>query len=382
MGPLRTGRGAFTRAASVVVAAAVAALFAGCATDTTDADTPDTRPPASATTPTPSRTPLTPAQQLLALHTDVPGACAVSFSVDGATVDPQLQVHDRLFDHLPIPRVAGRVFAGWYPDAATAASASADPAARAGNPATRVNGSHVVSCPSHQITLFGAWTTSDALAAAKTRVPILMYHQFTTKAGGEDGWLRGNYSYIEDYRAQMQYIKDQAFYLPTWDELSAFIDGALYLPDHAVIITDDDADASWLTLASPINEQLQLMATSFVITGSGVPTQNRYVLPRSHTHNMHQAGSNGKGQMVNLSAAEIAADMNASAAALGGVKEVMAYPYGHNNETSREGLRQAGFEMARTIAQGYVSVGSDKLTLPCVRINYGMGVTDLKKQIG
>jgi hypothetical protein len=89
---------------------------------------------------------------------------------------------------------------------------------------------------------------------------------------------------------------------------------------------------------------------------------------------MHHAGANGKGQMVNLTAPEIAADMTASAAALGGVKEVMAYPYGHNNETSHEGLRQAGFEMARTIEQGYVSVGSDKLTLPCVRINYGMGV--------
>jgi hypothetical protein len=127
------------------------------------------------------------------------------------------------------------------------------------------------ACTAHQQTLYGAWTTTDAVAAAKARVPILMYHQFTAKPEGESGWLRGNYSYIEDYRAQMQYIKDQSFYLPTWDELSAFIDGALYLPDHAVIITDDDADPSWLTMASPINEQLQLMATSFVITGSGVP---------------------------------------------------------------------------------------------------------------
>jgi hypothetical protein len=291
-------------------------------------------------------------------------------------------VQDRLYDHLPIPRAAGRVFAGWYADAATAAAASADPAAHAGSPATRINGSRPVACTAHQQTLYGAWTTSDAVAAAKARVPILMYHQFTAKPEGESGWLRGNYSYIEDYRAQMQYIKDQSFYLPTWDELSAFIDGALYLPDHAVIITDDDADPSWLTMASPINEQLQLMATSFVITGSGVAAQNRFILQRSHTHDMHHAGANGKGQMVNLTAPEIAADMTASAAALGGVKEVMAYPYGHNNETSHEGLRQAGFEMARTIEQGYVSVGSDKLTLPCVRINYGMGVNALKKQIG
>lgn len=253
----------------------------------------------------------------------------------------------------------------------------------------RINGSDLVSCTDHQTTLYGAWTTpAAAAAAAKARVPILMYHQFTDKPGGEEGWLRGNYTYIEDYRAQMQYIKDQAFYLPTWDELSAFIDGVLYLPDHSVIVTDDDADPTWLTMASPINEQLQVMATSFDITVDGAAPQNRFILPRSHTHAMHTAGANGKGQMVNLSAAEIAADMTASADALRGIgvtagaTEIMAYPYGHTNDTAKEGLREAGFEMARTIEQGYVEIGSEKLALPCVRINYGMGVADLKDQIG
>jgi len=381
MGSRRSERGFTARALALgAVVAAAALLVTGCAADTVGTATPAADSSPSGTTPAP--TPLSAAEQLLAAHTDVPGACAVSFSVDGASLDPQLQVQDRLYDHLPIPREAGRVFAGWYADAATAAAASADPAAHAGSPATRVNGSRLVDCTDQQQTLYGAWTTTDAVAAAKARVPILMYHQFTTKPEGESGWLRGNYAYIEDYRAQMQYIKDQSFYLPTWDELSAFIDGALYLPDHAVIITDDDADPTWLTLASPINEQLQLMATSFVITGGGVPKQNAFILPRSHTNDMHRAGDNGKGRMVNLTAAEVAADMTASAAALGGVKEVMAYPFGHNNETAHEGLRQAGFEMARTIEQGYVSVGSDKLTLPCIRINYGMGVADLKKQIG
>ena len=380
MGFVHRHRG-LIRALTIGVVLTATVVVAGCATENTDAATSPT-PATHAPSPSPTPTPLTPAQALLAAHADVPGACAVSFSIDGTTLEPQLQVQDRLYDHLPIPRAAGRVFAGWYADAATAAAASADPAAHAGSPATRINGSRPVACTAHQQTLYGAWTTTDAVAAAKARVPILMYHQFTAKPEGESGWLRGNYAYIEDYRAQMQYIKDQSFYLPTWDELSAFIDGALYLPDHAVIITDDDADPSWLTMASPINEQLQLMATSFVITGSGVPAQNRFILQRSHTHDMHHAGANGKGQMVNLTVPEIAADMTASAAALGGVTEVMAYPYGHNNETSHEGLRQAGFEMARTIEQGYVSVGSDKLTLPCVRINYGMGVAALKKQIG
>ncbi|WP_454117796.1 polysaccharide deacetylase family protein [Microbacterium lacticum] len=378
------------RRASAVGAAVVVLLttaLAACASGSTDAATPA---PARATpSPTPTPTPLTQAEQLLADNTAVAGACAVSFMLDGATIAPQLQVQERLFDRLPIPRADGRAFAGWYADPAAAAAATADPATGAGNPAVRINGSDLVSCPAHQLTLYGAWTTPAAVGAVGARVPIMMYHQFTAKPGGEDGWLRGNFSFIDDYRATMQYIKDSAFYLPTWDELSAFIDGALYLPDHSVIVTDDDADPSWLTMASPINEQMQVMATSFDITGDGAAQQNRFILPRSHTNNMHTAGANGKGQMVNLSAAEIATDMQASATALEGIgvdaasaHEVMAYPFGHYDDRSKEGLRQAGFEMARTIEQGYVTVGSDKLALPCVRINFGMGVLDVKKLIG
>lgn len=385
---LRVARRARTLIVGVALATS-AVILASCASGTDDGAVPDagrsTNPSASTPTPTPE----SPAQKLLAAHAGTPGACAVSFVLDGMTVDPQLQIQDRLYDRLPIPRAEGRAFAGWYPDAASAAAASADPTTGAANPAVRVNGSDLVTCTDQQQTLYGAWTTTAAAAAVGARIPILMYHQFTDKPGGEEGWLRGNYSYIEDYRATMQYIKDAAFYLPTWDELNAFIDGALYLPDHAVIVTDDDADPTWLTMASPINEQLQVMVTSFDITGDGVATQNRFVLPRSHTNNMHSAGANGKGLMVNLSPEEIAADMQASAAALETIgvsadaaHEVMAYPYGHNDERSHEGLRQAGFQLARTIEQGYVEIGADKLTLPCIRVNFGMGVADVKGQIG
>ncbi|WP_336632403.1 MULTISPECIES: polysaccharide deacetylase family protein [unclassified Microbacterium] len=387
MGSTRTHRTPITRvwAIGLLLGAAVTGL-SGCA-GPADPQTPDAAE-ISAASPTPTATPQSAAEKLLADNAATPGACAVSFVLDGTTLDPQLQVQDRLYDHLPIPRQDGRAFAGWYGDPAAAAAATADPTTGAGNPAVRINGSDLVSCTDHQTTLYGAWTTPAAAAAAKARVPILMYHQFTDKPGGEDGWLRGNYTYIEDYRAHMQYIKDQAFYLPTWDELSAFIDGALYLPDHSVIVTDDDADPTWLTMASPINEQLEVMATSFDITVDGAAPQNRFILPRSHTNAMHTAGANGKGQMVNLSAAEIAADMTASADALRGIgvtagaTEIMAYPYGHTNDTAKEGLREAGFEMARTIEQGYVEIGSEKLALPCIRINYGMGVADLKDQIG
>ncbi|MFV0319830.1 MAG: xylanase [Microbacterium sp.] len=354
----------------VIVAAAVigaVVVFARPAVSTAATPTPSVT-----ATPTPTPTPLTPEEQLLASTTD-PLACAVSFEGPGLSVDPVLVTEEQRFPALPIPQAEGQVFSGWYATAADAEARS--------TPA-RVNGSRLADCTDRRLVLHGDWTTPQLLAEENAGVPILMYHQFTTKPEGEDNWLRLNFVYIEDFAAHLQYIKDAGFYLPTWDELSAFIDGRLYLPGHSVIITDDDADPTWFDLAAPLVAERQLIATSFDITVDGAPEQNPFILRRSHTDDMHRAGDNGQGRMVNLSPEEIAAEMEVSAAKLDGAKEVMAYPFGHYDERSKEGLRLAGFELARTIEPGYVRVGTDKLALPIVRINYGMDVGALQNLIG
>jgi hypothetical protein len=324
------------------------------------------------TTPTPTPTPLTAAEQLLATTAD-PLACAVSFAGDGIAIDPQLQTQDQLYHALPIPSADGRVFAGWFPDAASASAPTI---------AARVNGADLVTCTARERTLYAAWTTPEANAAEDAGIPILMYHQFTRKPEGEDTWLKGNYAYIGDFDAHMAHIQEGGFYLPTWDELSAFIDGKLFLPKHSVVITDDDADSTWLELAAPIVDARHLLTTSFVITSARTEsTPNRFVLQRSHTHDMHRAGANGKGRMVNDDPATIAADLEESARILG-AKEVVAYPFGHYDDRTKEGVRQAGFELGRSIEPGYVRVGTDKLALPVVRVDYGMSVDALRAKIG
>ncbi len=326
----------------------------------------------SSPTPTPKTTPLTAAEQLLA-GADDPAACAVTFVADGVEVAPMLQTTGILYQGLPVPEREGDVFAGWY--SSTDAAAALDATAR-------VNGADLVTCAGQQATLYGAWMTGDAAAAEDVEVPILMYHQFTTLPEGEDNWLRLNYAYIGDFEQHIRYISEQQFYLPTWDELEAFIDGRLYLPQRSVIVTDDDADQTWFDLAVPIVDEYGVLSTSFMITAYRQdPAPSPYVLRRSHTHDMHQAGDNGEGRMVNWSPEEIAADLTTSAETLG-VGEVVAYPFGHHDQRSKDGVALAGFTMARTIEPGYVRPGTDKFALPVVRIDYGMNLDDLISAIG
>ncbi|MDA4892731.1 MULTISPECIES: polysaccharide deacetylase family protein [unclassified Microbacterium] len=333
--------------------------------------TADPKPQASGGA-TPAPTPESPVEALLAT-TDDPNACAVSFEGDGIAIDPMLQTQGVLYTGLPIPAREGLVFAGWYATAEDAAAYT---------PTARVNGSELAACTDRRLTLHGSWMTPEQNAEAATEVPILMYHQFTTRPEGEDNALRGNYAYIGDFEAHMAYIAEQQFYLPTWDELNAFIDGTVYLPPKSVIITDDDADQTWLDLAVPVVTQHQLLTTSFVITEyrtEGSPSP--YVIQRSHTHDMHEAGDNGEGRMVNWSADQIAADLEQSAAILG-AKEVVAYPFGHYNDTTKQGVAQAGFLLGRTIEWGYVTPGTDKFALPVIRINYGDTLESLISDIG
>lgn len=373
---VRRRRRLFAFITSLVLVAAVivtvSVLVANLGARNSAAPAPGDSSSAPDTAPTPAPSPLSASQQLLE-STDDPSACAVSFAGDGVADAPMLQTEGVLYSGLPIPQRDGLVFAGWYATPADAA-AFAIP--------SRINGSELVACTDRQITLYGAWKTPDENAAENARIPIMMYHQFTTRPEGEDGWLRGNYAYIGDFDAHMNHIATGGFYLPTWDELSAFIDGRLWLPNHSVIITDDDADQTWFDLAAPVVDKYKLLTTSFMITAYRQdPPPNPYVLRRSHTNDMHQAGDNGKGRMVNWTADQIAADLEASAAILG-VKEVIAYPYGHYNDTAKQGVAQAGFEMARTIEPGYVSIGTDKLALPVVRVNYGMNLNDIINLIG
>lgn len=352
----------------VAIGATVFALTRGEAT--TAAPAAD---PAAATSPSaPPPTPADAAAQLLATSTD-PAACAVEFDGDGISLDPQLQTEGTRYAALPIPRADGRVFAGWYATAADAAAA---------NSPARINGSKAVACTDRRTTLYAGWKTPEQNTAEATRVPIVMYHQFTTNPEGENNSLRGNYAYIGDFDAQMAYVSQSGFYLPTWDELSAFIDGELFLPQRSVIITDDDADRTWLELAAPIVEKYKVMTTSFVITKwRSEPTPNMYVQQRSHTQEMHEPGADGRGRMVNWTVDQIAADLETSAQVLG-AKEIVAYPFGHVNDTAKQGVLAAGYEMARTTDQGYVSIGTDKLALPCIRMNYGMNLDALKGLIG
>ena len=184
-------------------------------------------------------------------------------------------------------------------------------------------------------------------------IPVLMYHFFYDSSSGEKG-KDNNCLDISKFEQQLKYLKENDFFFPTFEELS--------------IITIDEGNATFFTVAVPIIEKYQIPVTSFVITSECDSNkikqyQSDYIHFESHSHNLHQAGKNGKGLLVNLGYKEAYEDIEKSVNILNS-KEAFCYPFGHYNTTSKQVLNDIGYKVAFTTNGGKVEKGMDPLELP------------------
>lgn len=169
-----------------------------------------------------------------------------------------------------------------------------------------------------------------------------------------------------------KYLKENEFFFPTFEELSAFINGTLELPKKSVLLTIDDENVTFFVLAAPLIEKYEVPVTSFVITSVCDSTtleqyQSDYIQFESHSHDLHGAGKNGKGLLVNLSYQTAYNDIMNSANILNS-KEAFCYPFGHYNDTAKQVLKDIGYKVAFTTKGGRVKKGMDSLELPRIRI--------------
>ena len=212
----------------------------------------------------------------------------------------------------------------------------------------------------------------DKLGKNESGIPVLMYHFFYDSSSGEIG-KDNNFLDISKFEEQLKYLKENDFFFPTFEELSQYINRNIELPKKSVILTIDDGDISFFTLAIPIIEKYQIPVTSFVITNECNSStisqyQSNYIHFESHSNNLHQAGKNGKGLLVNLSYEKSYEDIEKSVNILNS-KEAFCYPFGHYNNTSKRVLKDIGYKVAFTTKGRKVQKGMNPFELPRVRIS-------------
>lgn len=214
----------------------------------------------------------------------------------------------------------------------------------------------------------------DDMSAAAD-VPVLMYHWVYTTDNVPDD-LNGNYILDTDLEQQLQYLNENDFYYPSYEELRGFVDGTHTLPEKSVIITFDDGEWGFLDIGIPLLNEYEVPATSFLICKDddawmkATSYASKYVRFQSHSYGMHEPGSGvGRGGILHaMTEQEIYDDCMKAEEVLGDV-EVMAYPFGDNNETAWTAMEEAGILCAFTVVNGRVSPGENPYALDRVRIS-------------
>lgn len=297
-------------------------------------------------------------------------------------ISTQSAIKGEKLGELPLPARTGYTFLGWYD--------------------REYGGNRILSNMEvdfrEDATYYGQWIKNDAedsaigasynhgYASTNSSIytkpdtsgpglPILMYHWFYEDEPNLEQLYDNNWMPTTEFEEQMQYLHDENYYFPTWEEVEAFIDGDLFLPKKSVVVTADDGRKNFFETGIPILEKYEIDATGFLITSRLREIdlddhRSDYVQFRSHSHDIHIRSTGGIGVAMNMPLYEIVADLHKSKEIVDQAY-VFCYPFGHYNDTIKEALAIEGFHLAVTVNDGRVYPGSDKMTLPRVRMSSG-----------
>lgn len=207
-------------------------------------------------------------------------------------------------------------------------------------------------------------------------LPICMYHYVYDEEDPPDD-VNGRYkNYIsrQDLIEEMNWLNEEGYYYPTWDEVRAYVEGKLLLPEKSIVLTFDDGEEATLNQLSTIVEETHVPVTSFLISVHNGEKKvrkykSRYLWFESHTHDMHKAGGAAgyRGIMPVTDFETGLADLRESIRICGSGK-ALAYPYGDFNDNTHAMTEAAGFLCGVTTQFGNAYPGMDPLVLPRIRM--------------
>lgn len=216
---------------------------------------------------------------------------------------------------------------------------------------------------------------------------ICMYHYVYDKDNPPKDKLNSNFIEVHALEEELQYLTENNYYFPTWEEVEKFVSGDYLLPEKSVVLTFDDGAYSFLNLGVPLFEKYKVPVTSFLIGNIDGEKKvkkyaSEYMTFQSHSYNMHRGGGNiGHGGIFPvMSHDDAVADLQKSIE-IGGNSDAFAYPYGDYNDSCVQAVKDAGFKCAVTTEYGRAKPGDNPLLLPRVRMSMGQSLESFKKLV-
>ncbi|MCL2323988.1 MAG: polysaccharide deacetylase family protein [Actinomycetia bacterium] len=212
-------------------------------------------------------------------------------------------------------------------------------------------------------------------------LPVLMYHDFYDPAKGETApaMYAGDSLDINSFEEQLAWLHDNGYSFPSWDEVLAFTQGRIKLPEKSVVLTCDDGTTNFFSEAIPLVEKYQAHITCFLIGERVDPVKTdltsydpRFVTFESHSYALHVGNESGDGLITTTSDEGVIADIIRETRLIG-PHTVFCYPFGRAgrdySEREEQILAEHGYQLAFTVTNGRVYPGMDPMALPRVRVD-------------
>ncbi len=210
-------------------------------------------------------------------------------------------------------------------------------------------------------------------------LPILMYHHMLKSSK-----LLGNYTITPtEFESDLKYIKEQGYTTINIQDLISYCQGRSSLPEKPIMITFDDGYESVYEYAYPLLKQYEMKAVVSIIgyyTDLYSKTEDKHINYshltwselremtesgvfeiQNHTYNMH-GGSTRKGlrrkdgeteeEYRSAICADIVQVQNEVKKNLGITPTAFTYPFGYITKTSKEIVKDLGFQASFSCEEG------------------------------
>ncbi|HEY3065575.1 MAG TPA: polysaccharide deacetylase family protein [Methylomirabilota bacterium] len=203
-----------------------------------------------------------------------------------------------------------------------------------------------------------SWNTSGVEPSGYQLVPVLVYHDIAPQAKGRMVIA------AKTFEEQMQYLKAQGYRVVSMRDFYDFISLNRQLPRKAVLLTFDDGYKSFMTYAYPVLKQLGFTATLFVYTdyvGAGrnaltwddlnrLAREGFDVEGHSKTHSdLRRRQGESEAEQVRRLRSEMDVPQKLFQQRFGQPARFLAYPYGAQDDTVLQNVREFGYVAGFTV---------------------------------
>lgn len=234
------------------------------------------------------------------------------------------------------------------------------------------------------------WNPSGVTSIGYQLVPVLTYHDLAPQAKGR--MVMG----AKGFEEQMRYLKANGYRVITLKEYVEFVSLQRQLPKKSVLITFDDGYRSFMRYGYPVLKELGFSATLFIYTDYVAAGGNAFTWPElkklSDEGFSIQAHSKSHGDMVRArgeGAAEYDKRLEAELVQpkalfqkyLGYAPDIIAYPYGRQDDVVAQRTKQRGYVAAFTVRRQGSQSFVDPHRIHRIQIYPEMSMADFIKSL-